>query len=145
MLHLSNSLLLHLSTNLAEVRNYVKCNRYFLIIKSFHMFLHCIHIADLSPLPTSIRKRHDTFAAAPHFKAFHSAPPPYHHPTKGIFEIARTIYFLKLAKPDSPDFLLQLLISTRSWNHLIMRTHLQLRLILGILVESKYIHLHLRL
>ncbi|XP_016491079.1 receptor-like serine/threonine-protein kinase ALE2 [Nicotiana tabacum] len=41
---------------------------------------------DLSPLPTSIRKRHDTFAAAPHFKAFHSAPPPYHHPTKATYQ-----------------------------------------------------------
>lgn len=40
---------------------------------------------------------------------------------------------------------LKLFIGTRSWNHLIMRTHLQLHLILGILVESKYVLLHLHL
>ncbi|KAK4361817.1 hypothetical protein RND71_017058 [Anisodus tanguticus] len=35
----------------------------------------------LSPIP-SIWKRHDTFAASPNLEAFHSAPQPYHHPTK---------------------------------------------------------------
>lgn len=63
---------------------HVKCNRYFLTSRSFDMVLHHIHIADLFPTPTSRSKRHAMFAAAPHLEAFHSAPHPYHHPTKGI-------------------------------------------------------------
>uniref|UniRef100_A0A0V0IWZ8 Putative receptor-like serine/threonine-protein kinase ALE2-like n=1 Tax=Solanum chacoense TaxID=4108 RepID=A0A0V0IWZ8_SOLCH len=41
---------------------------------------------DLFPTPTSRWKRHDTFAAAPHLEAFHSAPHPYHHPTKATYQ-----------------------------------------------------------
>lgn len=41
---------------------------------------------DFSPLLTSNWKRHDTFATAPHLEAFHSAPQPYHHPTKATYQ-----------------------------------------------------------
>ncbi|CAN4086944.1 unnamed protein product [Withania somnifera] len=41
---------------------------------------------DLSSIPTSSWKRHGTFAVAPHLKAFHSAPPPYHPSTKAIYQ-----------------------------------------------------------
>lgn len=41
---------------------------------------------DLYPIPTSSWKRHGAFAVAPHLKAFHSAPQPYHHPTKATYQ-----------------------------------------------------------
>ncbi|TMW97014.1 hypothetical protein EJD97_006383 [Solanum chilense] len=41
---------------------------------------------DLFPTPTSRSKRHAMFAAAPHLEAFHSAPYPYHPPTKATYQ-----------------------------------------------------------